>query len=136
MEVKISGEWAQHENKLENVETVPSGGEDSWQRGRNSTTNITCFALSERLGYMISTGLSNQHVFDSKKFLIKLWKQTFRLLFHLYCSVLVWFCWVFFHRLFYLYPHRKDLLAVFCQNTFWHIVATGKYIFSVKIGDY
>lgn len=78
---------------------------------------------------MTSTGLSQSHVSDANIFLVKLWHYTFKPVF---CWYYYSFCFVVV--VFYFYSQRKVSLTIFCQNTFWHKVATWKYIVIVKIG--
>lgn len=71
----------------------------------------------------------NHHVSDTNTFSEKLWNYDFKPVFCWYYSS---FCFVLV--VFYFHPQGKVSLAIFCQNTFWHRVATWKYIVSVKIG--
>lgn len=132
-----SMERVQHESMLENVKnTVPYGGRKSQhhsppgkEKEIRSPTSLALLWVSDWTKWPPLVSL-NRHVSDANIFLVKLWNYAFKPVFCWYHSS-VWFVVV----VFYFYPQRKVSLAIFCQNTFWHMVATWKYIVTVKTGD-
>lgn len=75
--------------------------------------------------------VSQSRVSAANTFLVKLSNYAFKPVFCWYYSS---FGFIVFGVYLNFYPQRKVSLPFFCRNTFWHRVATWKYIVNMKIG--